>query len=418
MALTLAEKIMSQRAGRPVRSGEFVVLPVDLVMMHDGTGPLTIRQLAAMGFEGPRDPQKVVLCIDHGFPSPRKELSNDHLLLREFAQRTGVRFHEGGSGVCHQIIAEDYACPGQVIVGADSHTCMAGALGAFATGMGSTDVAAAMALGEIWFRVPESVRVEVSGSFPAWVYPKDLILYLAGQLGADGATYQALEFDGPAIRAMDMSGRLTLCNMAVEVGAKAGLVASDAVTRSYLESRGRGDRWCPVEPDDGATYAARITVDAGKLTPMVAGPHRVDRVVPVTELKGTRVHQVFIGSCTNGRVEDLAVAASILRGRRVAPGVRLLVMPASRRVYLESMKSGVLADLVAAGATVSPPGCGPCAGVHLGILGDGEVCLATTNRNFQGRMGNPQAQVFLASPATAAASAVAGVIADPREVME
>lgn len=417
MGQTLVEKILARRLGRQVRPGEFVVVPVDVVILHDGTGPLAIRQLQAMGFEAPRDPHRVVLCIDHGFPSPRKELSNDHVRLRDFARSTEIALYEGGCGVCHQSVVEEQACPGQVIVGADSHSCTAGALGAFATGMGSTDVAAAMALGENWFRVPESVRVEVTGRFPVAVYPKDLILWLAGRLGAEGATYQALEFGGPGMDAIDMSGRLTLCNMAVEVGAKAGLVASDRVTREFLVRMGRGDKWVPLQPDPDAAYVRRIPVNLDSLRPMVSCPHLVDRVVPVSEVEGTPVHQVLIGSCTNGRAEDLAVAASILRGRHVAPGVRLLVMPASRRVYQEALRQGLLADLVAAGATILPPGCGPCAGIHLGVLGDGEVCLSTTNRNFQGRMGNPQAKVFLASPATAAASALRGKIADPREVM-
>lgn len=417
MGQTLAEKILSERVGRPLRAGEFAVVPVDVVLMHDGTGPLAVRQLGAMGLAGPRRPDRTLVFLDHGLPSPRKELSNDHAFLRQFARAAGARLYDCGSGICHQVVAEEYAAPGQVVVGADSHTCTAGALAAFATGMGSTDVAVAMGLGENWFRVPESVRVEVRGAFGPGVGAKDLILWLIGHLGADGATYQALEFGGPAVAALDMSGRLTLCNMAVEAGAKTGLVASDGVTREYLAAMGREGAWRELGPDPDAEYARRVEVDAGTIVPMVARPHRVDNVAPVSEVAGTPVQQVFIGSCTNGRLEDLRTAAAILRGRKVAPGVRLLVMPASRRVYLEAMRAGVLADLVEAGATISPPGCGPCAGVHLGILGDDEVCLSTTNRNFQGRMGNPKSFVYLASPATCAATALRGVITDPREVL-
>ncbi|MEW6547580.1 MAG: 3-isopropylmalate dehydratase large subunit [Bacillota bacterium] len=417
MPRTLAEKILGDRVGRPVRAGEFAVVPVDLVLMHDGTGPLAVRQFEALGMAGLHRPEKTLVFLDHGLPSPRKELSNDHAFLRRFARSAGCRLHDCGYGICHQVTVEEYASPGQVVVGADSHTCTAGALAAFATGMGSTDVAVAMGLGETWFRVPESVRVEATGRFPAGVYPKDLVLWLIGHLGADGATYQALEFGGPAIEGMDMAGRMTLCNMAVEAGAKTGLVASDEVTCAYLAGLGREHCWRPLEPDAGADYVRRVEVDVSALVPLLAKPHRVDAVIPVADAAGTPVQQVFIGSCTNGRLEDLQVAASILRGRKVAPEVRLLVMPASRRVYLAALRSGILADLVEAGATISPPGCGPCAGVHLGILGDGETCLSTTNRNFRGRMGNPEARVFLASPATCAATALKGVIADPREVL-
>ncbi|MEW6399140.1 MAG: 3-isopropylmalate dehydratase large subunit [Bacillota bacterium] len=417
MGQTLAEKILSEKVGRSLRAGEFAVVPVDVVLMHDGTGPLAVRQLGAMGLAGPRRPDRTLVFLDHGLPSPRKELSNDHVFLREFARRAGCGFYDCGSGICHQVVVEEYAGPGQVVVGADSHTCTAGALAAFATGMGSTDVAVAMGLGENWFRVPESVRVEVRGAFSPGVYAKDLILWLISHLGADGATYQALEFGGPAIAALDMSGRLTLCNMAVEAGGKTGLVASDGVTREYLATLGREGAWRELAPDADAEYARRVELDAAHLVPVVARPHRVDNVAPVSEVAGTPVHQVFIGSCTNGRLEDLRTAAAILRGRKVATGVRLLVMPASRRVYTEAMRSGVLSDLVEAGAAISPPGCGPCAGVHLGILGDDEVCLSTTNRNFQGRMGNPRSSVYLGSPATCAATALRGVITDPREVL-
>ncbi len=414
---TLSEKILSGKIGRPARAGEFVVAPVDLVLMHDGTGPLAVAQFEAMGLGELADPGCTLVFLDHGLPSPRRELSNDHVLLREFADEMGCHLSDCGAGICHQLTVEEYARPGDVVVGSDSHTCTAGALAAFATGMGSADIAAAMGLGVSWFRVPESVRVEVSGEFLRGVYAKDLILRVIGDIGADGATYQALEFGGQAISTMDMSGRLTLCNMAVEAGAKTGLVASDGVTRAYLEARGRGEGWRSLEPDPDATYAERLQVDLGSLAPKVAVPHQVDRTVDVVDVAGIEVQQVVIGSCTNGRLEDLEVAADILRGRRVHFRVRLLVIPASRSVYLEAVEAGLLRDLVESGASILTPGCGPCAGIHAGILADGESCLCTTNRNFQGRMGNPTAHVYLGSPATAAATAIQGVIADPREGM-
>ena len=416
MQQTLAERILSGRAGRPVKAGEIAVAEVDVALIQDGTGPLAVRQMRAMGFSVPRRPERTLVFIDHALPSPRRELATDHVFLRQFARETGSNLIENGYGICHQVTAQDWAEPGQVVAGSDSHTCMAGALGAFATGMGSTDVAVAMALGHNWFMVPETLRIELEGAFAPGVGPKDLMLTLIGRIGADGATYQALEFGGPAAAALPMSGRLTLANMAVESGAKVGLFPSDDITREYMEKHGRGAAWRPLRPDDGAAYARTLRIDLGSLEPTVACPHRVDNTATVAARKGTPVQQVFIGSCTNGRLEDLAEALAVLDGHRVHPRTRLFVMPASRRVWLEADALGYLARFVQAGALILPPGCGPCAGIHLGILGDGEVCVSTTNRNFEGRMGNPQSEVYLASPAVAAATAVAGVIADPREV--
>lgn len=418
MGLTLAEKILSARAGKALRAGDFAVIPVDYALLHDGTGPLAVRQLEAMGFEGPQRPDKTLIYLDHGLPSPRKELSNDHKFLREFAQRTEARLHDCGSGICHQVTAERYAAPGQVVVGSDSHTCTLGALGAFATGMGSTDLGLIMGTGENWFRVPESVRVELSGEFRPGSSAKDLILTLIGLMGSDGATYSALEFTGEGALGLKMCDRLTLCNMAVEAGGKTGLFASDSVTRDYLGANGRVDSYASLVPDEDAEYQREISVALASLKPTVATPHRVDSVATVDEVAGEPVDQVFVGSCTNGRTEDLEVLADMISGRRVAPGVRLLVMPASRQVYAECVCRGVITRLLEAGATILPPGCGPCAGIHMGVLGDGETCVSTTNRNFQGRMGNPQSRVFLASPATAGASALTGKITDPREVMD
>jgi 3-isopropylmalate/(R)-2-methylmalate dehydratase large subunit len=414
---TLAEKILSEKSGSDSKAGDIVIAGVDLSFVQDTTGPLTVRQFRTSGFSGLANPRRSVLFIDHAAPSPSSALSNDHMLLRGFAEETGGVLSDVGEGVCHQVVAEDYARPGDVIVGADSHTVTAGALGAFATGMGSSDVAVALGLGRTWLRVPESFKISVAGAFTRGVYPKDLILHLIGLLGADGATYKALEFGGDAVDGMSMSGRFTIANMAVEAGAKVGLFASDDTTRKYLESRGRGGDYRPLAADPDAVYEKTIDIDASGLEPTVSRPHTVDNTAPARELKGTRLQQVVIGTCTNGRLEDLAVAAGILKGKRSAPSVRLVVAPASRRVLLEAIEAGYIRALVEAGGVVLPPGCGPCLGLHQGALGDGEACLTTANRNFEGRMGNPKGFIYLGSPATAAASALSGEITDPREVM-
>jgi len=417
MGKTLAEKILSRKLQSDAKAGDIVIAPVDLAFAQDGTGPLSIRQFYTAGFKELANPKKTVIFLDHAAPSPRYELSNDHLLLHQFAQQTGCILFEIGSGVCHQLVAELLARPGDVIVGADSHTVTAGGLGAFATGMGSTDIAIAFALGKTWFRVPESMKITVSGQFPKGIGAKDLILHLIGLLGASGATYKALEFGGDTVESMTIPQRLTVANMVVEAGAKVGLFPADKVTQEYLAQQGRDGDYEPMFPDKDATYERIISLDCASLEPMVAKPHMVDNVAPARELKGTKIEQVFIGSCTNGRLEDLAVAASILKGKKKHPQVRLIVAPASRKVLLEAVKAGYIQTLVEAGAIILPPGCGACVGIHQGILGDGESCLSTSNRNFKGRMGNPNAFVYLGSSATAAASAVTGEIIDPREVI-
>jgi 3-isopropylmalate/(R)-2-methylmalate dehydratase large subunit len=416
MPQTLAEKLISAHAGQPVNAGQIVVADVDVAIAQDGTGPLAIQQLRDLGRVQVKAPT-AVFFIDHAAPSPRSELSNAHHLIRCFCAETGATLSDVEMGVCHQRVAESFAKPGDLVIGADSHTCTAGALGAFATGMGSTDVAIGMATGKTWLRVPDTFRIEVSGTPLAGVTAKDLILTLIGRLGADGATYKALEFGGSAVAALPMHERLTLSNMAVEAGAKAGLAASDATTKAYLAALGREADWRPLAPDEGATYERVIEIDAGELVPVVAAPHTVDNVRPVAELAGTELQQVLIGTCTNGRLEDLRAAAGLLRGRRRAPGTRLVVTPASQAVWKAAADEGVLQALADAGAVVTNPGCGACVGVHEGILADDEVCLSTANRNFKGRMGNPTASIYLASPLTAAASAIAGAIADPRELL-
>lgn len=417
MGKTLAEKILSMKAKRDVKAGEIAIVPVDVVLTQDGTGPLAVRQLEKINLVKAANPDKTILFIDHASPSPRKELSNDHMLLRAFAEKTGARLSDVGEGVCHQIVAEEYAKPGDVVIGADSHTCTAGALGAFATGMGSTDVAMGMALGKTWFRVPESLSIEVNGALPAQVCSKDLIISIIGEITADGATYKALEFKGSTIEQMEMTDRLTLSNMAVEAGAKVGLIAPDSKTLEYLKEQGRPEDYVEFGPDADALYDQVLQVDAGKLEPMVSCPHTVDNVKPARELSDVKVQQVFIGSCTNGRLKDLQAAAAILKGKKVAKNVRLIVVPASRKVFLQALDAGYIRTLVEAGANVLAPGCGPCVGVHEGILGDGEVSLNTSNRNFRGRLGNPLGFIYLASPMTAAATAITGRITDPREVV-
>ncbi|UCG10576.1 MAG: 3-isopropylmalate dehydratase large subunit [Dehalococcoidia bacterium] len=417
MGKTLAEKILSQKSQSEAKSGSIVIARVDLAFVQDTTGPLTVKQFQNSGFERLANPTRSVLFMDHAAPSPNYGLSNDHKLLRDFGRQSGATVSEVGGGVCHQIVAESLAKPGDVIIGADSHTVTAGALSAFATGMGSTDVAIALALGETWLRVPESIKIVLSGNFPDGVYGKDLILYLIGQIGADGATYKALEFGGSGVDNMSMSARLTIANMVVEAGAKAGLFASDKITREYLASQGRSNEYQPISSDDDASYEKTINIDMAKLEPMVAKPHTVDNTAPVTEVRGTKINQVVIGTCTNGRLDDLAIAANILRGKKRHPQTRLIIAPASRQVILESIQAGYIQTLIEAEAVILPPGCGPCLGLHQGVLGSGEVCLSTSNRNFRGRMGSPKAFIYLASPATAAASALTGEITDPREVI-
>jgi 3-isopropylmalate/(R)-2-methylmalate dehydratase large subunit len=417
MGKTLAEKILSWKSQVDVYAGEIVVASVDLAFVQDTTGPLTVREFEAAGFESLANGLETVLFLDHAAPSPNRQLSTDHILLRGFARRIGSRLSDVGEGVCHQLVAEHMAKPSDVIVGADSHTVTAGGLGAFATGMGSSDIAVAFALGKTWFRVPESIKVLVSGEFHREVYAKDLILHLIGLIGADGATYQSLEFSGDAIDTMSISGRLTIANMAVEAGAKVGLFAADEKTRDYMVKQGRGGDYQSISPDADADYIKTMEIDASKIEPTVSKPHTVDNTALAKDLKGTRIQQVFIGTCTNGRLEDMAVAASMLEGKNRHPETRLIIAPASKEVLLQAIVEGYIQTFIEAGAAILPPGCAACLGMHQGVLGDGEVCLSTANRNFKGRMGNPDAFIYLGSPATAAATAITGEITDPREVL-
>ncbi len=415
---TIAEKIFSAHSGTDARAGDIVVADVDFVMGQDGTSPLAIRALENMGVDAVFDPEKVAVIMDHSSPSPLEGVSALHTMMREFGKKTGCHVYDVGEGVCHQLVPEKgHVVPGDLMVGCDSHTCTYGALNVFSTGVGSTDGAAAMAAGKLWFKVPETVKVTYAGALQPGVFSKDLILYLAGQIGVDGATYQAIEFGGSAIEALSVEARMTISNMAIEVGAKAGLMQADEKTLAWFEGRGEKTP-APAGPDADADYVRELTFDASAIGPQVAKPHAVDNVSPIEAVEGTPIAQGFLGTCTNGRLEDLAIAAGILKGRRVHPGVRFIVAPASRQVLLDAIAAGYIQTLVESGAALVTAGCGPCVGTHNGVPSDGENVISTANRNFKGRMGNSNAFIYLGSPATVAASVIEGRIADPRKYFE
>ena len=416
MGKAIAEKIISSHVGRDVKAGDIVVVDIDVVMAQDGTGPLSVSQIKKMGFDSVKNPSKSIFFIDHAAPSPRKELSDSHKVLRDFAAKTGAKLSDIGEGVCHQILVESYVCPGDIVIGADSHTCTSGALGAFATGMGSTDIAVGFALGKTWLMVPQTIKVNFNGKVKKGVYAKDLIIYLIGKITSDGATYKALEFSGEVSKDLSIDDRFTISNMAVEAGAKTGIFPSDDTTLKYLRGQDREDCYMEVKADAGAGYEMVLDIDCTDIEPMVSMPHTVDNIKPVSKLDNIKIDQVYIGTCTNGRLADLKIAADILKDKKINKNVRLIVAPASRGIYLDALECGIIKTLIRSGAVVISPGCGPCVGVHQGILGSGEVCLSTQNRNFKGRMGNPDSFIYLSSPATAAWSAVRGYISDPREV--
>jgi 3-isopropylmalate/(R)-2-methylmalate dehydratase large subunit len=427
MGRTAVEKILARAAGRPAaRAGDVVEPRVDLAMSHENAA-LVINQFHEIWKGTGRTPKvwdrsRIAIIFDHRVPAESPKTATNQKKVREFVAAQGIaRFHDvrgDTGGICHQVLPESgYVRPGAVVVGTDSHTTSHGALGAFAFGIGATEMASVWTLGSVLnVEVPRTIRVDVTGVFPRFVGPKDLILHLIGRIGAEGASFQALEFRGETIRRMPTSGRLVLCNMSVEAGATAGIVPADGETVRYLrEEAGVADSIDLAGPDADAEYERVLGIDVSALAPQVACPHTVDNVQPVGAVEGVRVHQVVVGSCTNGRLDDLAAAAEILRGKSVARGTRMLVFPASGRVWMEALRRGYVADFLSAGAVVMNAGCGPCLGVHEGALGDGEVALSTTNRNFRGRMGNPSSEVYLCSPAVAAASAVTGVITDPRK---
>jgi 3-isopropylmalate/(R)-2-methylmalate dehydratase large subunit len=427
MGMTVVEKILAKAAGRAtLQAGDVVEPRVDLAMSHENAA-LVVNQFHEV-FKGtglePKiwDPSKIAIIFDHRVPAESSKTASNQKKVREFVAQHGItRFHDirgDEGGICHQILPENgYVRPGAVVVGTDSHTTSHGALNAFAFGIGATEMASVWSLGvALNIEVPHTIKVEARGRLAPGVGPKDLILHLVGLLSAEGANFRAIEFHGDTIRGMSTSGRLVLCNMTVEAGATSGVVPGDQETVRYLrEVAGVKDEITLVTPDPDAVYERTLEIDASALTPQVACPHTVDNVKPIDAVVGTRVHQIVIGSCTNGRLDDIAAAADIVRGRKVAKGTRMLVFPASSRIFQEALDKGYVLDLMKAGAVVMNSGCGPCLGVHEGALGDGEVALSTTNRNFKGRMGNPNAEVYLCSPATAAASALTGVITDPRK---
>ena len=411
---TIAEEIFSQKLGREVHAGEIVLADVDFIMSHDSTSPLAIEAWEEIG-KPLFDSNRIVIHFDHFYPSPNINCSILHQKTLAFVKKQGIS-HFYREGICHQVMVEKgFVFPGGIVIGGDSHTCTYGALGCFGTGMGSTDLAVSYVSGKNWFRIPETLRFEIHGEFPHGVYAKDLILFLIGKVGAGGANYKACEFGGPAVRAMSISERLTLSNMAVEMGGKAGLIESDEKTLRFLKN-------CVSRPlkkiyPKNPRYETVIEADAASLPPMIAVPHRVDQVQPVEELEGTEIDEFFLGTCTNGRLDDLETAAHILAGKKVAPFSRMIVNPASNEIYSQAEREGILRIFREAGAVVCNPGCGVCIGRHQGVLGPGERALTTMNRNFLGRMGSPESKIYLGSPATVAVSAISGRITDPRKIL-
>jgi 3-isopropylmalate/(R)-2-methylmalate dehydratase large subunit len=417
MPETISQKILAQKAGlEQVLPGQIITVSPDLLLTHDNTAAIS-QKFGQLGVEQVWDRDRLVIVLDHVVPAADQKTATNHGIIREFVRQQGVEnFYDVGVGICHQVVPEKgHVAPGSLILGSDSHTTTYGALGAFSAGIGRSEAAVIWATGQIWLMVPETMVIQVAGCLSQGVSAKDLILHIIGALGADGALYRAVEFRGPVIEDMSIAGRMTLCNMSVEMGAKAGIVAADDKTKAWL--RGRLDEpYQMVASDPEAPVERTFDYCVDDLSPQVACPHTVDNVKPVGEVQGTPIHQALIGTCTNGRLEDLQEAVRLLRGREVAPGVRLLVLPASAEVYRQALSSGILSHLAEAGAVILNPGCGPCLGAHQGVLAPGEVCLSTANRNFRGRMGCNQAFIYLASPATVAASAVVGKITDPREM--
>jgi len=420
MSSTLAEKILASHAAlEKVYPGQFLDVSVDIVLSNDITAPIAIREFEKLGVEQVFDRQRIVMVPDHFAPNKDIKSAEQCRVMRQFARNQDLDhyFEVGRMGIEHVLLPEQgLVVPGDVVVGADSHTCTYGALGAFATGMGSTDIAVAMATGRTWMRVPETIRILYAGTLRPWVGGKDLILYTIGQISVSGARYKAIEFAGPAVDSLSMDGRFTMANMAIEAGGKAGLFAIDDRTRSYVD--GRAQRaYSEYVADPDAAYVEVIEIDASLIEPQVAFPHLPENARPVGQAGTVAIDQVIIGSCTNGRLEDLQAAADVLRGREVHRDVRCIVIPGSQQVYLDALRGGLVEDFIEAGATVSTPTCGPCLGGHMGVLASGERAVSTTNRNFRGRMGHPDSLVYLAGPAVAAASAVAGRIAGPEEVL-
>jgi len=409
MGQTIIEKIISKHAGKNVFSGEIAIVNVDFVMATDTTAPLAIKAFENMGGTQIWDSEKMALVIDHASPAPNQRIASLHDLMRTFAKERNIKLYDVGEGICHQLMIEnEHVRPGQLVLGADSHTCTYGAIGTFATGVGSTDLAGVMLTGSTWVKVPNSIKINLHGKLQKGVVAKDLILHLVGKLGIQGATYESIEFCGEAIEAMGVDSRMTLANMVIEMGAKAGLVSTKGLQLPYMFEH--------IEADEDANYVRTYDIDVSSLEPQIAIPHSPDNVKGISEVEGVEIQQAFIGSCTNGRLEDLHEAARILNGKKVHPNVRLIIAPASRKVFLDALKDGTVEILTAAGASFLPSGCGPCVGTHQGVPGNGENIASATNRNFQGRMGNRDSNVYLGSPAFVAAAALTGKITNPQSL--
>ncbi len=416
-ALTMSEKVLARASGQDrVGAGDFVDAEVDLLYMHEMLA-LALGSFRQIGVERVWDPDRIVVTLDHWVPPPNERIAQMHQDIREFCREQGIkRFHDvGDHGIVHQLVAErGYAHPWDLVIGSDSHTNTVGALGAFAAGIGATDTAAVMATGRIWLKVPETIRVYISGKLSRRTGAKDVILKVISETGDDGAQYKAVEFLGPTVRDLPMNERLTLSNMTTEMGAKVGMIPGDGVTEEYLAHSGRN--FHTIEPDEDATYSATYEIDVSGMGPQVSCPENPGNVRPVEEVRGTPVDVVFLGSCTNARIEDLRVAGELMRGERLAPGLRMIVSPASQAIYRQAVKEGLADIFLDAGATFTNSTCGPCFGGHLGVLAPGEVCISSSNRNYPGRMGSKEARIFLASPLTVVASALHGEITDPRDV--
>lgn len=417
MGKTIVEKILSNHAARDLKAGDMAICKVDFAFGQDGTSSIIIDRIKELKVK--KIKTKFCLVIDHGAPSPNEGISRVHKKMRQFSQEYKIQLYDIGCGICHQIIPESgQILPGDLVLGADSHTCTYGALGAFSSGVGSTDLAITLATGKNWLKVPETTKIIVKGKLPKGVFAKDIILYIIGDLKADGATYKAVEFSGEAVDDLDMDSRFTLCNMVVEMGAKCGFMPVDEQTLVWLKPRiNKKQKIKPVIADRDASYALIKEYDISRLRPQVALPHSVENVKSISELKKVKINQAFLGTCTNARLSDLKIAASILKAKRIAKGVKFIIAPASRSIFLGALKLGIIDIFIKAGAVVINPGCGPCVGTHAGIPADGEVVISCANRNFKGRMGNPNAKIFLASPATVTASAIEGRITDPREYL-
>jgi 3-isopropylmalate/(R)-2-methylmalate dehydratase large subunit len=416
--LTLAEKILAAHSGKDkVSPGEFINVRVDLVLANDITAPLAIKEFNRLGTKKVFDPKKIVVVPDHFCPNKDILSAEQAKIMREFAHQYDlVYFEVGRMGIEHVLLPEQgLVLPGEVVVGADSHTCTYGALGAFATGMGSTDIAVAMATGEIWMKVPPTIKFVYQGKLGKWVGGKDLILYTIGDIGVDGALYSVMEFTGEAIDTLPMDGRFTMANMAIEAGAKAGIFKVDGETKKYVKARANRS-YQVYQPDEDAEYTKTIEYDISRIEPQVALPHLPSNVKPISETGNIKIDQIVIGSCTNGRLDDLRLAARILKGRQVNPEVRCIIIPGTQQIYLDALREGLIETFIKASAVVSTPTCGPCLGGHMGVLAAGERCVSTTNRNFVGRMGSPQSEVYLTNPAVAAATAIMGRIASPEEI--